>query len=363
MADLTELVQEPRTSAAIASIGMGMLRKRLPSDWVVIEVSVDFKNDRADKAFILRSPDGAEQRVAVEAKRSLEVRDIPRIREKFDELIAQGFATTGMITAKYLAKSTRERLAAVGLSYADATGNLLMRAQSPALFISDRGSDSDPWRGPGRPRGTLKGEPSAKVVRALLDVQGPWRISELVKASAASTGSVYRVLEFLESEALLTREGDGTLFVPDWSALLRRWSEDYQFLGTNAITQWIAPRGIDSFLDNVRKNETGDYSITGSVAAATWATYAPVRSAMIYSMNPERAAAVWGLRATDAGANVILAMPTFDTVIRGVVDRPDGLRIAAPTQVAVDLLTGPGRAPSEGEELIKWMINNEQLWR
>jgi hypothetical protein len=41
----------------------------------------------------------------------------------------------------------------------------------------------------------------------------------------------------------------------------------------------------------------------------------------------------------------------------------DGLRYAAPSQVAVDLLTGPGRSPSEGEALLDWMGDNERQWR
>jgi hypothetical protein len=41
----------------------------------------------------------------------------------------------------------------------------------------------------------------------------------------------------------------------------------------------------------------------------------------------------------------------------------DGLRFAAPSQVAVDLLAGPGRNPEEGRALINWMQANETSWR
>jgi len=363
MVEMSEWPQPPRTEADVVAVGLAILNDRLPSDWLLTEAAVDRGNPRADAIFVLRSPGGGELQVVVEAKRLPEARDVPQIREQLDRLIDRRPATIGMVAARYLTKSTRERLSEAGLSYVDATGNLLMRAQSPAVFISDRGADSDPWRGPGRPRGTLKGAPAAKVVRALLDLQGPWKIRDLVTASASSTGSVYRVVEFLEAEALANREDGGLITIPDWPALLRRWSDDYQFLHTNTVTQWIAPRGIEAFLDRVRKYEMRDYAITGSIAAATWAPYAPVRSAMIYSPNPERVAEAWGLRATDTGANVILARPTYDVLVERAIDRPDGLRIAAPIQVAADLMTGPGRAPSEAEELVEWMKRNEQLWR
>jgi hypothetical protein len=38
-------------------------------------------------------------------------------------------------------------------------------------------------------------------------------------------------------------------------------------------------------------------------------------------------------------------------------------QIAAPTQVAADLLNGPGRNPSEAEELLAWMSAHEGAWR
>lgn len=315
-----------------------------------------------DAAYTLRSPDGNEARIIVQAKRLVEVRDVPRIREQFDVLRALEPAVVPVISARYLAKSTRERLALAGLSYMDATGNLYLSADLPALFVADRGADSDPWRGPGRPRGTLKGEPAAKVVRALVDAPGPWKISDLVRFSESSTGSVYRVLEFLEAEALTFREG-GLIAVPDWSALLRRWSEDYGFLDTNTVTRWIAPRGLDSLLDRIRTGRTLNYAMTGSVAAATWEPYAPVRSAMIYASDIEATASAWGLRPTDTGANVLLVRPAYEALLRHTRERSDGLRIAAPTQVAADLMTGPGRAPAEADALVEWMQRNEHIWR
>jgi len=45
------------------------------------------------------------------------------------------------------------------------------------------------------------------------------------------------------------------------------------------------------------------------------------------------------------------------TAVRG------GLRCAALSQVAADLLTSPGRGPSEAEALLEWMQANESEWR
>lgn len=68
------------------------------------------------------------------------------------------------------------------------------------------------------------------------------------------------------------------------------------------------------------------------------------------------------LRPTESGANVWLLEPYDDVVFDRTASR-DGAVCVSPTQLAVDLLTGPGRDPSEGEELLAWMKGNERAWR
>ncbi|PAY23321.1 hypothetical protein CEY15_09660 [Dietzia natronolimnaea] len=188
-------------------------------------------------------------------------------------------------------------------------------------------------------------------------------MSDLADTSRASVGSVYRVMQFLEEQELAERLPDRQFLVPDWAALLRRWSDDYQLLRTNAVTRWIAPRGLSDLLDTVREDKEANYAVTGSVAAAAWAAYAPARSAMVYVRNVERAAANWGLRETEAGANVLLIEPAYPVVMERAMTALQGLTVAHPAQVAVDLLTGPGRAPAEANELLEWMRTHEQSWR
>ncbi len=333
------------------------LASLLPAGWSVeaLEDRSHATIRREDAVLRFRAPSGVEAAVPVEAKRIVEGRDVAAIAEQMR------FGREGLIVmARYLPAPVRDRLSKAGMSWADATGNMRIAVPWPGLFIFDRGADSDPWRGPGRPRGTLKGEPAAKVVRALVDVHRKWSMRDLAQCSRASTGATYRVVQFLEDEGLVEREG-GRVTVRDWKAILRRWSADYSFVRTNVTTRWIAPRGIDDVLFRAR-GDSPRYVVTSTVAAARWAPYAPSRSLMAYVDSVDDAAEAWGLRAADSGANVVLAVPKFDVVY----DRSelwDGIQIAAPSQVAVDLMTGPGRNPSEAEELIHWMERNEPVWR
>jgi hypothetical protein len=62
------------------------------------------------------------------------------------------------------------------------------------------------------------------------------------------------------------------------------------------------------------------------------------------------------------GANVLLIEPNDDAVFEGAKQRDD-IWYAAPNQITAGLLSNPGRGPAEGEELIQWMLANEEKWR
>lgn len=353
--------EAPESEAEVLRRGIAMLAERLPTGWTSRELSdVEPVNARLE----VRDPDGNSATLVVEAKRTVEGRDVASVRAQLDMYASEIPGAQGLVVARYLSPPVRGKLTEAGLSYVDATGNVRIELTRPGLYVSDRGADRDPWRGPGRPRGTLKGEPAAKIVRAIADFAGKWKIRELIDASKASTGATYRVVEFLEREGMATRDEDGLVDVPDWTQVLRRWSDDYGFVQTNQVTRWIAPRGLPGLLGQMASiEERPRYAVTGTVAAAEWAAYAPARLAMIYVVDPSAAAEAWGLRSTEAGANVLLAQPKYDVVFERSLLNVDGVMVAKPSQVAVDLMTGPGRNPSEAEELLEWMKRNEQSWR
>ena len=62
-----------------------------------------------------------------------------------------------------------------------------------------------------------------------------------------------------------------------------------------------------------------------------------------------------------SGANVLLLRP-YDPVVFERTWSEDGLVFASLRQVVADLLTSPGRAPSEGQELLRWMGEHVRGW-
>ena len=303
------------------------------------------------------------EKFAVAVKSQVNVRDVlPMIEslKKAGEQLEK--FSGGMLMARYLSKSVQDVLKLNGISYADATGNFMITSPSTGTFVmSDAGAKSDPWRTRGRPSDSLKGNAPAKVIRTLIDEEPPMTMTELIRLSNSSSSVVYRVVEYLEEEGLLLREEKAITFV-DFKKLLQRWSEEYSFYGNNSVIGFLSLRGIEDALKRLKNVRGFEYAITGSVAAARYAPYADAKQLNIYSSSPLDLANELDLRPVESGANVMIAATAYDIVYRAsVIDR--GLIYVASSQIAVDLLSGPGRNPSEAEYLIEWMQNNEAEWR
>ena len=355
----------PRNEADMVRRAFEILMARLPRGWSLTPEHGEIPRHRGvDAVYRLTAPDQQSATLVFEAKwGAVEGRDVAGVIRQlaaYTDGVGNGH---GVLAARYLSPQVRTALTDNGVGYVDATGNIRLEVPSPGLYLFDRGADGDPWRGPGRPRGTLKGAPAAKVVRAIADHSGDWTIRELIQVAGVSTGTGYRVIDFLEREGLATRADRGRISIPRWDKVLRRWSEDYSFTGDSRVTRWIAPRGLDALLKRIADSHSDGYAITGTIAAATWAAHAPARAAMVYTVDADGAARDWGLRPAEAGANVMLAEPDIDVPFVGTVTNSAGLRLAAPAQVVVDLMTGPGRGPQEAEELLEWMMANERSWR
>lgn len=359
------MADEPASERDVLRRAIDAIYRRMPLGWKLDDqydvVSPDGR--RIDATLTIAAPDGASTRLIFEAKRIVERRDVGSIVAQLKGSLEEG--DIPVLAGKYLTPQVRADLTKQDVCFVDATGNLRISSSSPAIFLSDRGEDRDPWRGAGRPRGTLRGEPAARVVRALLDFDKDWGVRELIEVSGASTGATYRVLEYLQQEGLAARGGDGAVRVPDWRRLLEAWADDAPFLSTNRTAKCIEPRGTDALLERLRSSPQLRYAVTSTVAAAEWAPYAPARAVYVYVDSVETASEAWNLRPSAASPNVILVEPrkADDVVFDRLVETRSGLRIAAPAQVAVDLLNGPGRNPSEAEELLAWMAANESEWR
>ncbi len=357
----------PKTEREVIDRAASAIRNRLPEGWafeVLLEVA-SAGGRRADAVFQIEASAQASATVFVEAKTAVEARDVPGLSRRlrgFTEGASPSPSSRGLVAARYLSAPVRERLREEGLNYVDATGNLLLSLEKPALFLRDVGAARDPWRGPGRPRDSFRGPIAARVIRTLVDFAPPMSVPQLIERSGASTGAVYRVVDFLERQDLLEREPRKPITRVSWREILERWSRDYDLNLGEAQARLLAPRGIASVRERLGEVRDIDYVLTGSSAAAYFEEYAQARLALIYTDEPERLTERLDLRPVETGANVLLVRPQ-DKVVYERGEERDGVRIAAPSQIAVDLLSGPGRGPAEAQALLDWMERNESAWR
>jgi hypothetical protein len=346
----------------LTNMAVEALRTRLPSAWA-IQVSEGERpgRSRADAVVQITSPDSRTSCLIMEVKSRLEPKDIPGLIWRLRPLLNGGPRSKLFIVAPFLGPLARERLRQEDVGYADKTGNLRLVLEEPAVFVESSGADRDPWPVQ-RSLRSLKGPAAGRAARAFCDFAPPYGVRELANASHTSAASISRAAEVLEREGVLAREASrGRIASVDWRGVLRRWSQDYSLMRSNWTNQYLEPRGFNALGRKLSESDS-KYAVTGSIAAAGMAPVAEARLATIYVPDLDEAAAEFELRPVERGANVVLARP-FDPVVFDRTRVRDGVVCAAPSQVAVDLLTGTGRNPAEGEAVLSWMANNEPLWR
>ena len=349
------------------------LRRRLPPDWSLERLSqkppVGPGGSRVDATLTLKDPRGESATIIVEARgQPLEARAVSSLLHRSQKLLDDAINVACpdgsrclMIISPFLGPAAKERLADAGISYADATGNLRFVTGRPAVFIETEGAVRNPWR-ENVPLRSLQGRRSARVVRAFLDYRPPYGTRELAVLSDNAPASISRVAELLERDAIIERAGPrGAIVSVDWKRLLHRWAVDYDFSSSNRMIPCLEPRGLPRLFQKLREAEFG-YAVTGSFAGNRYAPLAEPRLATVYVADLGDAMNRLGLRPADTGGNVLIGQP-FDPVVFDRTEQDDGITYARVTQVAADLMTGPGRGPAEAEGLIEWMEINEETWR
>jgi hypothetical protein len=361
-------LRKPNSKAELLDGFEEQLRRALPTAWrAQIATEPGYGAKRPDAMLRITAPDGSVSTLPVEVKMGMNTRDVPAVLARLTavqrEASLEDELGAPLVVSRYLARSTREELSNVGISYADATGNLKLIVDRPAVYLEKAGASADPWRGPDRETRSLRGRPASRVVRALIDFRPPVGIRELAERAQTSVGSTYRTVDFLDKEALIDRKANGGIGNVDWRNLLNRWSEDYGFQKRNSIYTFLEPRGPRAVIEALRERPVQTrYAVTGSLSAIRFSEIAEPQSAAIFSSDPRALAEELGLREATGYPNVLLAVP-FDDVVFDRADDGAGVAYAALSQTAADLLTGPGREPSEGDALLDWMTRNEDAWR
>jgi hypothetical protein len=344
---------------AIIQRGFLELRSRFPAGWTVSLKSPSSQRGRkADGVISVTAPSGERTSILVEAKAKVSATVAASVVKQVKSL--RGDSQGAIVFAEFISDLARQRFREQGIGYQDLTGNVWLVLDKPAVFISTTGAERDP-KPVGRGVRSLKGPKAARLVRALCDWFPPVGVRELARRAGTDAGYATRVLALLQQDEIVARDSGGSVIGVRWTDLLRRWAQDYSVYKTNEAMQFIAPRGLPA-LEKRLRSYNKRYAVTSSAAVPPTAEIAPSRVFTCYVDDTDVAASKLGLKPADVGANVFLLLP-FDTVVYERGRDVGGLKMTALSQCVVDLLTGSGREPAQGEAVVEWMGKNERQWR
>jgi hypothetical protein len=341
------------------------LRSRMPRGWSVEVTDLQSEQGQlqADARISLQGPNGAVSTIIVEEKRSVSPRDVlSQLSPKVRSARSMGAHLPLLLIVPWLSERTQALLAEADINYLDLTGNALLRIDNPPFFLQTTGARRNPAPTE-RPGAKLRGAKASRVIRLLLDVRPPYGVLEIAEATGLNRGYVSRLLDALYREGLIERAPRGPVESVDVSGLVRRWAEGYDTFRTNRAEGYIATAGLERLLASLAEDPgLGTRAvITGSFAASRLAPIASPALLLLYYDLPQLLASDLDLLSSEEGANVMILKP-FDPVVFDRTRIEEGLRYAAPSQIAVDCLGGNGRMPAEGEALLEWMAE-DSFWR
>ncbi|MGV8058742.1 MAG: type IV toxin-antitoxin system AbiEi family antitoxin [Smithellaceae bacterium] len=257
----------------------------------------------------------------------------------------------GVFAAPYISPQTAEICVKEKIGYLDLAGNC--RLTFGQLYIEQEGKPN-PFAEK-RDLRSLYSPKAARVLRVLLaDPKKPWRVQALAEEAKVSLGQVSNVKSLLEDREWL-KSSDTGLLLKDPESLLSEWSENFNSR-KNIARNYYTLRSIAEMEADLAKTCEGEgtaYALTGFSGAARYAPSVRYQRVMAYvSRDVERIAKILSLKEVASGANVSLFTPYDEGVLYGT-RQIDGICIASPVQIYLDLLGVKGR----GEEAAKAILD------
>jgi hypothetical protein len=264
-----------------------------------------------------------------------------------------------VVIAPYISPQSAEICAKENIGYIDLAGNC--RLTFDRVYIEQQGK-VNPFA-VRRDLRSLYSPKAERVLRVLLnDPQKAWRVQPLAVEAMVSLGQVSNVKNLLANqEWLISTDAGMVLKAPD--QLLTEWSENYNFKRNTTRNYYTLKTvtEIEADLAEVCGVQKITYALTGFSAAARYAPAVRYQRAMAYvEGNVDATADRLSLKEVPSGANVTLVSPYDEGVMYGSRFF-DGIRVAMPAQVYLDLLSMKGRGEEAAAILLDEVIKRRYL--
>jgi len=261
----------------------------------------------------------------------------------------------GVFAAPYISPRTAEICIQEKIGYLDLAGNC--RLTFGQVYIEQQGNPN-PFAEK-RDLRSLYSPKAVRVLRVLLDdPKKPWRVQALAEAADVSLGLVSNVKSLLEDREWLGSSSSG-LLLKNPRDLLYEWSENSKYRKKNTFVNYYTLKSISEIEADLAMACDGEdirYALTGFSGAARYAPSVRYQRAMAYvSRDVDRIAKILSLKEVTSGANVALLIPYDEGVFYGARSI-DGIYVASPVQVYLDLLKVKGRGEEAAQTILDEVI-------
>lgn len=259
-----------------------------------------------------------------------------------------------MACSPYISPRVAELAREHNVNYLDAVGNC--RIAVPGLFIEVSGR-------PNRPGPTKAVDPfatkSSRVVRTMLtEPERGWQVQQLSRSARVSIGLASKVKNALIEEAY-AEDLNGLLYLRDPAKLLQDWAAEYRprVKPVHLFSTARPPELEKRLAEWCQLNEVA-YAITQLSAA--WRYSPMVRYDRCVAFVDKKVAAETVIarllrhldaRQVDTGANCTLWITAEDAVFTDTREI-DGVTVASPIQLYLDLKGLPGRGDDAAQEIL-----------
>jgi hypothetical protein len=262
-----------------------------------------------------------------------------------------------VLVAQSISPGAKELLRESRVGYFDSGGSLFLPAPGVYLYI-----DKPPPKSLSKSLRTLFSGRRAQVLHTLLVGHQHWFGGKQLAAQAlVSPATASQVLTELERLEWVDSRGQGPSKerrLSEPAALLDGWAKQLALLRPPLLRRYfvpsVKPEKLAEYIGQVFAAHEVSYAISGEAAAQRYAPFlssvSQVRARLLVGPAADAAISALGARAVSEGANLVIidAASPGELLLR---EQVDGLWLATPVQVYLDLLHGEGRAREMADHL------------
>lgn len=298
----------------------------------------------------------------VEAKKSIYPRDVRQALWELREYAREAQYDRNreaqpMLVAESISPGAKDMLRAERVGYFDSGGSLFLPVRGAYIYI-----DKPPPKSLGKSIRTIFSGRRAQVIHALLVRDRTWfGVTEMAKEARVAPSTASEVLTQLDRFEWLESRGQGPSKerqLREPGALLDSWAKYQSVLRPPISRRYYVPNvqgaTLPSRLGKVFEHLQAIYCVTSEVAAQLYApfltTVSVVRTRLLTGPTGEAAIAELEARIVNEGANLIVleSKSVGEFLFR---QQLDGVWLASPIQVYLDLLRGEARSKEAAEHL------------